>query len=56
MSVSSSSTTTAGQARDDDVKECGDSTNDGLENTRYAVDNCHEASADSAEQACDLEN
>lgn len=45
---------TAGNARDYDVKERGDSTNDGLENAGNAIDDCHEAAADGLADIFDL--
>ena len=51
---SPTASTTTGQARDDDVEEGCDCADDGLQDAGNAVDNCHEAVADCAEERGDL--
>jgi hypothetical protein len=51
---SPTASTTAGQARDDDVEEGCDCADDGLQDAGDAVDDCHEAVADCAEERGDL--
>jgi hypothetical protein len=54
-SMSTSSTTaSAGEARDDDIEETGDRSDDGLENARDAVDDSHEAGTYGAENGLNL--
>jgi hypothetical protein len=55
-SASTSPTTavTAGQARDDDVKEGGDGSDDSLENRGNTIDDGHQAGADGLEAGLDL--
>jgi hypothetical protein len=52
--VSPTTSPTAGQARDNDVEETSDGTNNSLEDAGNAVDNCHEAGTDGAENAFNL--
>ncbi len=56
MATSSSptATTSTRQARDDDIKQAGNSTDDSLQNRRDAIDNRHQTGSDSAEYGLDL--
>jgi hypothetical protein len=53
--VTATSTSTAGEARDDDVEDGDDSVDDSLENGTDSVDDSHQGSADGAEHRGDLE-
>jgi len=49
-----SSSPTASEAGDDDVEETSDGTDDSLQDAGNAVDNCHEAGTDGAEDGFNL--
>lgn len=48
------STTSAGQAADDDTEEAGDGSDDGLEYTGDAINDCHDTGADGLEERLNL--
>ncbi len=53
-STSTSATTSAGQARDDNTEEAGDGTDNSLEYTSNAINYSHDASTDGLEERLDL--
>ncbi len=52
--MSPTASPTAGQAGDYNVEETSDGTDDCLENAGNAIDDCHEAGTDGAENGCNL--
>jgi len=54
--MSPTASPTAGQARDDYVKETNDGTDDGLEDSTDTIDDGHQAVPDGAENALNLLN
>lgn len=52
--AAAASTSTAGEARDDDVEDCDDSVDDGLEDGTDSVNDGHQGSANGAEHRGDL--
>jgi hypothetical protein len=52
--MSSAAATAASEAGDENIKECGNGSDDALEYASDTVDDSHEAGADGAEHASDL--
>ena len=52
--AASLSSTSTGEAADDDTEEAGNAVDNGLEDTGDAVNYCHDAGSDSLEQRLDL--